>query len=195
MMLAWLLPHFESLSPLLTSKLCPSRCFPGADSWVGGLVYILDLVGPSSGLSCETGSFSHLSNAHRFLQPEVLRLYFPTLKPWVTQLVSLPSSSQFIHMRMWNHPVCQLLPCPPCSPTTHHLAVSSPPQVRVSTPPTSLDECFFLTLVVGFPHSLIFLQFWLFLFLNWFLSFFWFCEEVKRIYLRLHLGWMRFLIE
>ena len=36
-----------------------------------------------------------------------------------------------------------------------------------SDPPTGLDECFFfISLVVGLPYSLIFCQFWLFLFLN-----------------------------
>ena len=37
MLLAWLLAGFQSLPPLLRSKLDPS----GADSWVGGFVYIL----------------------------------------------------------------------------------------------------------------------------------------------------------
>ena len=37
----------------------------------------------------------------------------------------------------------------------------------VSAPPTGLDECFFfISLVVRLPYSLIFCQFWLFLFLN-----------------------------
>ena len=40
---------------------------------------------------------------------------------------------------------------------------SSLPQLPVSTPPTSLDEClFFFFLVVGLPYSLIFCEFWLF---------------------------------
>ena len=59
----------------------------------------------------------------------------------------------------------------------------------VSTPPTGLDECFFFnSLVVGLPYNLIFIRFWLILFLNLFLSFFWLCEEAKCIYLHLHLG-------
>ena len=36
------------------------------------------------------------------------------------------------------------------------------PQLHVSTPPASLDECFFNSFVVGLPYSLIFWQFWLF---------------------------------
>ena len=61
-------------------------------------------MGPSNGLLCEDGSFSHHRNPHRFLQSEVLRLPFPTLEPWVAWSVSLPScSSWFIHMQMWDH--------------------------------------------------------------------------------------------
>ena len=49
---------------------------------------------------------------------------------------------------------------PPC-------CESSLPQLPVSAPPTSVDECyFFISLVVGLPCSSIFCQFWLFLFLN-----------------------------
>ena len=49
--------------------------------------------------------------------------------------------------------VLQLLPC----------CASSLPQLPISTPPASLDECFFFnSLVVGLPYSLIFWQFWLF---------------------------------
>ena len=72
----------------------------------------------------------------------------------------------------------QLLPC----------CASSPPWLPVSTPPTSLNECFFFnSLVVWHPYRSVFWQFWLFLFLNLLLSF-WLCEEAQRIYLRLHLG-------
>ena len=57
----------------------------------------------------------------------------------------------------------------------------------VSAAPTSLGECFFNSLVVGLPCSLIFWEFWWFLFLDWLLSFFWLCEEGKHLYLHLHL--------
>ena len=44
---------------------------------------------------------------------------------------------------------------------------SSLPRLPVSSPPTSLDECFFfISLVVGLPSSSVFCQLWLFLFLN-----------------------------
>ena len=124
-------------------------------------------MGLSSELSCEARSFSHCHNPHRFFQAEVLRLYFPALEPWVVRSVSLPSCSfQYIHMEMWDRPLHQLLPHPlpgsilqppPCR-------MFSLPQLPVSAPPTSLDECFFFnSLVVGLPHSSIFWQFWLFL--------------------------------
>ena len=136
-------------------------------------------MGLSNKLSCEAGSFSTCLNPHRCFQLEVLKLYLPTLEPWVVWSVSLPScSSQFICRRMWDSPLHQLLPC----------SESSPPQLPVSAPPTSLDECFFNSLVVRFSYSSIFWQFWLFLFLNQ-LSFFGLCESAKHTYLCFHLGW------
>ena len=56
----------------------------------------------------------------------------------------------------------------------------------ISAPPTGLSECFFISLVVRLPYSLIFCQFWAFLFFN--LSFFRLCDEAQCVYLRLHLG-------
>ena len=54
MALALLSAGFQSLPPLHTGKVGPS----GADSWVGGFVYILGPCGLSNELSCEAGSFS-----------------------------------------------------------------------------------------------------------------------------------------
>ena len=147
-------------------------------------------MGISNRLSCETGSFSHCHNPHRILQPEVLKLWFPALELWFAQFVLLLSCSYWlIHMWMWDYPVasCRLgyLVCqlPLCS-------ASCLPQLPISAPPTSLDKCFFFnSLVVRLLHNLIFWWFWLFLFLNWLLSFFRLCEEAKHIYLHLHLGW------
>ena len=73
MLLDQLLASFHSLPPLPIRKLGPA----GADSLVGGFVYILGPVGLSKKLSCEAGSFSCHLNPHRFFQSEVLRLYFP----------------------------------------------------------------------------------------------------------------------
>ena len=52
-----------------------------------------------------------------------------------------------------------------------------------------LPEClFFISLVVRFPCSSIFCQFWLVFVFKLLLSFFWLCEEVQCVYLCLHLG-------
>ena len=184
MPLAWCSAGFQSLPALPTSKLDPS----GADSWVGGFVYVL---GPCESLLLTLlwgWSFSHCHNPHRFLQSEVLRLYFPTLESWVAQSVSFPQFLlAYLHANVGAlglpattlpNQVLQPLPC-------HK---SSPPQLPISAPPTSLDGCFFFNfLIVGLTYSLIFCLF-CFLFLN-LLSFFWLCEEVQCIYLCLHLSW------
>ena len=150
MVLVQLSAGFQSLLSLPTRKLGPS----GADSQVGGFVYILGPRGSVQQTLLWCWSLSHHSNPHIFLQSEVLGLYFPTLEPWITWSVLLPScSSQFIHTQMWDRLVLQPPPC----------RASSPPQLPISTPPTSLDECFFFnSLVVRFPYSSIFWQFWLF---------------------------------
>ena len=74
------------------------------------------------------------------------------------------------------HWVCQLPPC----------RESSLPRLPISAPPTGLDECFFISLVVRLPDSSIFCQFWFFVF-KLLLSF-WLCEEAQCVYLCLHLG-------
>ena len=119
--------------------------------------------------SCEAGSFSCHHNSHRFLQSEILRLYFPMLEPWVMQPVLFPScSSQFICRQMWDHSVCQPPSCLSQS-SSHCLAMleSSLPWLPISTPSTHLDECFFFnSSVARLPYSSIFWQFSLVLFLN-----------------------------
>ena len=111
-------------------------------------------MGLSNKLSCVAGSFSHCPNPHRFFQSEVFRLYFPVLETWVAWSILFPScSSHFICTLMWDHPLHQLPLC----------CVSSSPQLPISIPPTSMDECFFFnSLVVGLPYSSIFCQLWLF---------------------------------
>ena len=136
MLLAQLSADFQSLPLVPTSKLCPS----GVDFWVGGLVYVLGTtMDPSSGVSCETGSFSHCYNCPppRFLQPEVLKLSFPILEPRVAQSVSLSScSSRLICTQMWDSPVCQPPTCPPWSISCHlaHLFLQPPPPLVCQMP-------------------------------------------------------------
>ena len=114
-------------------------------------------------LSCEVGSFSgHLSPCS-FFHSEVLRLYFPTLEPWVAGFVLFPSCSSWLA-------VCK---CGTAHSASCHFASSldlhfAHPGLLDAVspgilPPTSLNECFFFnSLVIRLPYSLIFWQFWLF---------------------------------
>ena len=113
-----------------------------------------------------------------FFQSEVLRLYFPTLDPWVVWSVLLPScSSQFICMEMWDHPFHQLLP--------HHESLHPgclpmpllPIWVNVYLTPRLVD---FHTVQFSGSSGC-------FLFSYLLLSFFWLCMEAQCI-LCLHLG-------
>ena len=159
--------NFQSLFLLPTSKLGHS----GADSpgrWV--CVYSRTLwVSPMN-------SPMRFLNPHRFFQSEVLRLYFPTLGPWVAQSVSLPScSSWFISTQMWDRPLLQL---PLTCSSSHSLATSplcpgclAPPLLLVWMYVSSLTPWLLDFHTVRFPGS----SGW-FLFLN-LLFFFWLCEE------------------
>ena len=117
-------------------------------------------VGLSSALSCEAGSFSCSRNPHRFSQPEVLRLSFPTPAPWAVQSVLLPSCSSWaICIRTWGHQTLPHLFSPSAATLTRVLSTPLP----VSALPTGLVECFFYNfLVVRLPYSSLFWQFWLF---------------------------------
>ena len=130
--LGWL----HLLPPLPRSNLGPS--------WAGSQGCGFVWRGLSNELSCEAGNFSCLLNPHSFFQSEVLRLYFPELEPWVAWSVSLPGYYPLF--------ICLLCQLPLCRK-------SSPSWLPVSTSPTSLNECFFNSLVVRLPHSLIFWQF------------------------------------
>ena len=139
-------------------------------------------------LSCEAGSFSCHCNPHRFLQSEVLRLYFPTLEPLVVWSVLFPSfSSQFTSMQMWD--------CPPPIPlpwsSSCHLAASPfhtscpfPPLLPVWMNVSSLTPWYWTSIQF---NLLVFLV--MFLFLSLLLSFFWLCKKAKCVYLHLHRGW------
>ena len=85
-------------------------------------------------LSYETRSFCHCGSPHSILQL-ALSLQFP--------VQSAPPH------------LCILMPCQGSS----SLSCQSP----ISAPPTSLGECFFNSLVVRVPCSLIFWHFWLFI--------------------------------
>ena len=183
MALAQLSASFQSLPLLTTSKLGPS----GADSRVHGFVYILE--------------------PHGSLQRTLLwgwKFLLPQQPPRVLTVRGFEGF--FSHARTLGCAVClarQLsLPVypqanvgPPGLPATAsstqssshsplHPGCSSPPLLPVWMNVSSLTH----SLVVRLPYSLIFWQFWLFLFLNSLLSFFWLCKEANCIYLHLHLS-------
>ena len=175
---AWLSPCFLSLPMLPTSKLDPSGirflvgwvCICFRNPWVSPTNFPLSL-----GVSLTA------TKSYRFLKPEILRLCFPALEPWVAESVSLPScSSQFmLHTKLGLTGLpAAALPC----------VLSAP--VLISASPISLDECFFFTsLVVRLPYSVISLAVLdVFFFLSWLLFFFLLCEAEKCICLHLHLG-------
>ena len=169
MPLAQLSPYFQSLPLLTTSKLGPS----GADSHVGGFVYVLGLHGS---FQQRLGVSPNCHDPHRFLQPEVLRLYFPMLKPCFVRSVSLPS----YFFRFVTHK------CGTAGSTSHRLATSplhpgylSLPLLPVwmtisSVAPWLLDSN--IVWFSGGPGC-------------FFLFFHWLCEEAKCVYLHLHFGW------
>ena len=100
-------------------------------------------------------SFSSHCNPHRFLQPEVLRFSFPVLKPCLTpQLFLLAYPHENVG---WPSP-----PVPASPAQSAGLPCVFSALLPISTPSTSMDECFFNSWVVGLPWSLIFWQFWLF---------------------------------
>ena len=191
MLLAWLLPHFQSLPPLPESEWCPSSCCPGADFWVGGLVYILGPCGP--------------------LQQTLLR-------DW--QFLTLPQPLQIFTARgyealfawSWNPGMCGLswagivhspphlfLPvlsahqCGSARSTGRWLATCSfPPWLPTSAPPPRLEECFFFnSLFVRHPYNSISIQpaflGW-FLFLDWLVIFL--VVRGGEVYLYMPLSWL-----
>ena len=94
--------QFQSFTLLPTIKLGPS----GAGSRVGGLVHTL---GPCGSL--QRPLLRGWESLLLPLQPprassiRGLRLYFPTLEPWVAWSASLPLFVQVIYVRMWGHGV------------------------------------------------------------------------------------------
>ena len=184
MTLAPLSAGFQSLSPLPKIKLGPS----GADSQVGGLVYIL---GP-----CLSLQWTLLWGWEFFPLPQSPQVFSITF--WFSGFISLhwnpglhvlscsgvvPPSLSACECGTARSTSCHLTgsallarwspvrpapqsaasPGPPAAPLLQVLSA----QLLVSTPPPGLDECFFInSLVVGLPYSWIFCQFWLILFLN-----------------------------
>ena len=159
------LPVFSHFLGLPTIKLSPLDADSWIPEWVGSCTF-QDPLGLSNELSCEAGSLSCCRlNPHRCFQSVILKLYFPELELWVARSVSLPlvprslSTSECGTAGSTSHCLT--------GSASHCLATCPLHWLPVSTPPTSLDEwVFFNFLVVGFPYSLIFCQFGVFLSLN-----------------------------
>ena len=146
-------------------------------------------MGVSNELSCEAGSFSRCHNPHRFLLPEILRLYFLAPEPWVVRSVLLPSCS------------CQLSACklgPPGQPllcsfwsASCHLATCPLLPGFLSRPllPVWMNVSSFASWLSDFHTVQLYGSSGLLLYLIFLLSFFWLCKEAKCIYLCLYLGW------
>ena len=153
MLLSWLLSRFQSL-PQLPQGSWPFCCwFPGGWTCICSRTL---WVSPANS-PVRLGSFYCCHNAHRFLQLEVLRLYFPALELWVVWSVLLPPvvppGLSALNVGM---------PRPPWS--SSHCLAAGPlcPAARLA-PSYQSGWCFFFnSLVVRLPGSSIFWQFWLF---------------------------------
>ena len=147
MPLAQLSAGFQSLPPLPTIKLGPS----GADSRVGGSVYVLGPCGSLQRTLLCGWEFLLLSPQ----PPQVfsvggLRLYFPSLEPWV---VGLSHPQLFL-------PVYRHVNVGPLAPPATALPRVLSAHLPISAPLTVwMNVFFFNSLVVGLPYSSIFCQF------------------------------------
>ena len=105
-----------------------------------------------------------------FTPPLFLPVYLcSNVGPWGLLAVAVPAPLLLFHNPppRWIRPCC----CKFC-----------PPHLPVSSPPASLDECFFfISLIVGLLWGSIFCQFWLFFVFKLLLSF-WLCEEAQCVY-------------
>ena len=163
MVLAPFSASFQSLPPLPTIKLGPSS----ADSQVGGWACACSRplwVSPTNSPVC-----LGVSPAATSTPTCVFYQWFEALFPGSGTLGCVVCFAPL--------PFLPVYPCANVGP--QGLPATALPQVLtarfpVSTPPTSLDECFFfISVVVGLPYSSIFCQFVLFFVFKLLLSFFW----------------------
>ena len=147
MVLALLSAGFQSLPLLPTIKLGPS----GADSLVGGFVYILGPCGSvQRTLLCSWEFLLLLSQPLQVFSVSGLRLYFPELELWVALSVTSPPAAAWPASCTLAHsaPQSTISLGPPAATLLRVLSTLLP----VSAPPTCLDECVsFISLVVGLP--------------------------------------------
>ena len=136
-------------------------------------------------------SFSHTTPPHRFLQPRG----FQALVSGTGTLGYVVCLTLQLFLLVYPHVSVELLgPLASTSPAWS-ITLSCFFSTLVShlcAPPKSLDEYFFFnSLVVRLPYNSILWQFWLLLFFNLLLSFFWLCKGAKSNYLCLHLSQKR----
>ena len=157
MLLAVLSPHFQSLPRLLTEL-----SLSGADFQVGGFVYGLRPYGSLQWTLLWDWEFPPSAQPPQVFTTRDFEALFP--------LVGTLGCTVCLTLQLFLlvYPYANVGPpdlsaaAPPSWSTSHHLIVHPlcPP---ISTPPISLDECFFFnSLVVVLLYTLVFLQFWLF---------------------------------
>ena len=140
-------------------------------------------MGLSNELSCESGSFFCCLNPHRFFSVTGFEALFPHTGA-LGCAVCLPPQFFFLVYLNTNvgPPICQ--PLPRCK--------SSLPQLPVSTPHTSLDECSSLIPWLSEFHTINVVWYsgssGYFFVCKFVVVFLWVCEEAKCIYVCLHLG-------
>ena len=168
MQLSGLSASFQSLPPLPTNNLGPS----GADSRVGGFVYVLGPCGSLQWTLLWGWDFLQPPQSSQVFKDRGFEALFPHAGAMgcvvcLTPQLLLPV---YLHTNM-GPPTLPATISPGLGATTLPTLVlqvppcckSSPPWLPVFTPPTGLDDCFFFnSLVVRLPCSLIFWQFWLF---------------------------------
>ena len=114
-----------------------------------------------------------------FLHPGFWVFSFPCWNSGFCGLASPLFLSACLGMNVW--PPMQSASCCLAAPL-----LSIP--AALSAPTTSLDECFFNSLVIRHPCKWFSGSFGCFLFLNWLFSFFYLCKEAKCFCLHLHLS-------
>ena len=180
------LSGFQSCPPLVTSKLDPS----GADSWVGGFVYVAGLCGSLQWTLLWGVEFLPPMQSPQVFSVRGFEGFFSQC--WNPGLHGLSHSQFFLLVYLHKNvgPPLSISWClaSPIPPATALLCILSTPAAHLA-PPTGLNKCVFNSFIVRLPYSSIFWQLWLFFVFKFVVVLFWLCEEAQCIYLCLHLGW------
>ena len=185
--LAPLCASFQSLPRLPTIKLGPS----GADSWMGGFVYILGPCGSLQWTLLWAWEFLLLPQPPHMFLVRGFKALFP--RTGILGCAVCLTPQLFLPFYLHAHvglpglpattlptPVLQPLPCRKSSPPGCQSLPLLPVWMNVSSLTPWLSDFHTIQFSVG--------SCW-FLYLNLLLSFLWFCEEAQCVYLHLHLGW------